>query len=219
MKKTIALILTLVMVFALCACGAKQDSQGSDEAAVWTREGAFQDEDGNYAYIALSEDPDYEGWSVMFMHGDESHGWFIPQEGDKLHGNLIPDYDEGEYIVTVSEDGEDGILIEVEGGESYHLAALEMPEFKMTMQINTEGLGEIAYAPEGESPEFDDEFPTQSAVQNLEESASFVLAARAEDGWKFVKWTKDGKDFSTEEQITVEVTEDVEYIAVFESEE
>ena len=35
MKKTIALLLTLVMVFALCACGSKQDATpaGSEAAA------------------------------------------------------------------------------------------------------------------------------------------------------------------------------------------
>ena len=218
MKKAIALILTLVMIVALGACGSKQEAPGS-AAAEWTREGAFQDEDGNYLSISYSDTEGYEGWAVSFMTSDDMHGWIIQQEGDKLHGNLVPEGEEGEFIVTISEEGEDGILLEVEGGETYHLTAIEMPEFKMTMQINTDGLGQIAYAPEGETPEFDDDFPSQSAVQNLEEAASFTLAAKPEDGWKFVKWTKNGEDFSTEEQITVEVTEDVEYIAVFEGAE
>ena len=218
MKKAIAIVLTLMMLFALCACGSQQSASGS-AAAEWTREGAFQDEDGNYLSISYSDTEGYEGWAVSFMTSDDMHGWIIQQEGDKLHGNLVPEGEEGEFIVTISEEGEDGILLEVEGGETYHLTAIEMPEFKMTMQINTDGLGQIAYAPEGETPEFNDDFPSQSAVQNLEEAASFTLAAKPEDGWKFVKWTKNGEDFSTEEQITVEVTEDVEYIAVFEGAE
>ena len=214
MKKAIALILTLVMIVALGACGSKQEAPGS-AAAEWTREGAFEDADGNSLYLYPSEDENYEGWSASFMHGEDMHGWFIRQEGDKLHGNLIPEFEEGEFIVTISEEGEDGVLLEVEGGESYHFTPMDVPEFAMTLKINTEGLGQIAYAPEGEAPEFDDEYPAQSAVQNLEAAATFVLGAKAEDGWKFVKWTKDGADFSTDEQITVEVTEDVEYIAVF----
>ena len=218
MKKAIALILTLVMIVALGACGSKQEAPGS-AAAEWTREGAFEDADGNSLYLYPSEDENYEGWSASFMHGEDMHGWFIQQEGDKLHGNLIPEFEEGEFIVTISEEGDDGVLLEVEGGESYHFTPMDVPEFSITMQINTEGLGEIAYAPEGEALEFETEFPVQSAVQNLEGPATYVLAAKPEDGWKFLKWTKDGEDFSTEEQITVDVAESVEFIAVFESAE
>ena len=214
MKKIIALTLAVVLMLALAACGSKQETPGS-AAAEWTREGAFEDADGNYLSISYSDTEGYEGWAVSFMTSDDMHGWIIQQEGDKLHGNLVPEGEEGEFIVTISEEGEDGVLLEVEGGESYHFTPMDVPEFAMTLKINTEGLGQIAYAPEGEAPEFDDEYPAQSAVQNLEAAATFVLGAKAEDGWKFVKWTKDGADFSTDEQITVEVTEDVEYIAVF----
>ena len=42
-------------------------------------------------------------------------------------------------------------------------------------------------------------------------------ADSADDGWKFVKWTKNGEDFSEEPEITVEVAEGVEYMAVFET--
>ena len=219
MKKAIAMILTLVMLFALCACSAKQETPGSADAAEWMRVGSFDNADGDYLSISFSDTEGYEGWAVTFMHGEELHGWIIQQEGDKLHGNLVAEGEEGEFIVTISEEGEDGLLLEVEGGDSYHFTPMDVPEFSITMQINTEGLGEIAYAPEGEELAFETEFPVQSAVQNLESPATYVLAAKPEDGWKFVKWTKDGEDFSTEEQITVDVAESVEFIAVFESAE
>ena len=61
------------------------------------------------------------------------------------------------------------------------------------MKINTEGLGQFAYAPEGENVEFDEEFPTQSAIENLPEPKTFVIKAKPDEGWKFVKWTKDGE--------------------------
>ena len=97
-------------------------------------------------------------------------------------------------------------------------ASEESPEVAATLMINTEGMGAIAYGLEGEEIEFDEDFPKQSAIVNLTEPGTYVIKAKPDDGWKFVKWTKDGEDFSEETDITVEVTEDVEYIAVFNAE-
>ena len=87
-----------------------------------------------------------------------------------------------------------------------------------TLRINTEGMGTIAYGLEGEDVVFDKDFPNQSTMVNLTEPGTYVIKAKPDDGWKFVKWTKDGEDFSEETDITVEVAEDVEYIAVFDAE-
>lgn len=97
-------------------------------------------------------------------------------------------------------------------------AVEENYEVIATLQINTDGMGTIACGLEGEEVEFNDEFPNQSTVVNLTEPETYVIKARPDDGWKFVKWTKDGEDFSDESEITVEVAENVEYIAVFEAE-
>lgn len=90
-----------------------------------------------------------------------------------------------------------------------------------TLQINTEGMGQIAWAYEGETPEFDDEYPHQSAVVNDAFGQTITIEAKSDpnvgDEWQFVKWTKDGKDFSTNAQIKVEVDGDAEYVAVFEA--
>ena len=94
----------------------------------------------------------------------------------------------------------------------------DTPEVIAVLKINTEGMGQIAYGLEGEDIEFNDEFPEQSAMVNLTEPGTYVIKAKADDGWKFVKWTKDGEDFSEEADITVEAAEDAEYIAVFETE-
>ena len=88
----------------------------------------------------------------------------------------------------------------------------------ITLSINTDGMGQIAYAPEGEDLTFNDEFPEPSAQENLTGPATYVLGARPDDGWKFVKWTKDGEDYSTDEEITVEVDASAEYIAYFDIE-
>ena len=97
-------------------------------------------------------------------------------------------------------------------------ASEESPEAITTLMINTEGMGAIAYGLEGEEIEFDEDFPKQSAIVNLTEPGTYVIKAKPDDGWKFVKWTKDGEDFSEETDITVEVSENVEYIAVFDAE-
>ena len=89
----------------------------------------------------------------------------------------------------------------------------------ITLNINTEGMGQIAYAKAGESLAFDDEFPVQSAQENLSEPADYVLSAKADEGWKFVKWTKDGEDLSTDAEITVTIDASAEYVAVFDIDE
>ncbi|MBQ6089544.1 MAG: hypothetical protein IJK95_08295 [Firmicutes bacterium] len=219
MKKALCLLLAAVLVFAFAACGGSNQGNSGSSDFEWTRTGNFTDENDNYLMIFPAEDEDHEGlWAVTFMPGDEMHGWFIPQEGEALHGDLTAEgTDEDPYIVTISEEGEDGILLVTEAGDEYHLSVMEIPDTVATLQINTEGLGEITYATDGEEPEFDDEYPYQSAVVNIFEgqSTEYTLAARAAEDYKFVKWTKNGEDFSTEETITVEITEDVEYIAVF----
>lgn len=216
MKRITAILLAGLMLLALLA-GCSSAKSG-DTDFVWTREGNFQDADGNYLIVNKSEDEGFEGWSVTFMKGDDMLGWIIQQEGETLHGDLIYD-DSDEYIVTISEEGEDGLLMETEDGETYHFVPMEMPEVTVVAHINTEGMGQIAYALEGEEPEFDDEYPAQSALLNLEGPETYVFAAKADEGSKFVKWTKDGEDYSTDAQITVTLEEgETEFIAVFETE-
>lgn len=86
----------------------------------------------------------------------------------------------------------------------------------ITIQINTEGLGgQIAYANKGEELKFDEDIPFQSAVANVEKGSELTISAKAEEGYKFRKWTKNGEDFSKEAQVDIKADEDAEYIAVF----
>ncbi|MBQ2058147.1 MAG: hypothetical protein II488_00070, partial [Firmicutes bacterium] len=48
---------------------------------------------------------------------------------------------------------------------------------------------------------------------------TYTILAYPDKGWKFVKWTKNGEDISTEPQITVEVGEDSDFVAVFDVDE
>ena len=76
-------------------------------------------------------------------------------------------------------------------------------------------MGQIAYAEEGGEPGFDDESPQQSAAVNLTEPATLVLGAKPDEGWRFVKWTKDGADYSEDGQITEQIDSSAEFVAVF----
>jgi hypothetical protein len=222
MQKALGLFLCLVLVLSLAACGgSKPDDKTPDDAKdfVWTREGYFKDEADNLVSIMKSDMEDYPGWYVGVMLGDDMYGWYIPQEGKTLHGNLVPDYEQGEYIVTVTEDGEDGIQVAVEGGDTYRLAAYEMPMATIIVHVNTDGIGGVDYAEGQEAPVFDPDYPYQSAQINLAAPETYTfLATDYVDGWKFVKWTKDGEDLSTEPCITLELDESAEYVAVFEAE-
>ena len=179
-------------------------------------DGHFKDADDNLLYILPSDDSENPGWRVGIISEDIMHGWYIQQEGRTLHGNIVSPYEEGDpFVVTVSEEGEDGVMMAVEGGETYHFTPYEIPEAAFAVTVNTKGDGQIAYA-EGEAqPEFDDEFLSQSAYIGVEEPMTYTFAAKPEEGYKFVCWTYNGEDFSEDATVSFEVTEDVELVAVF----
>lgn len=210
MKKLLCLLLTFAILLALCACGS---TVGDEE---WTRQGYFQDENGNMLSVTYMDDVDEPGWYVGCMLGDDMYGNMLPQEGDTLHGNIIPDYEEGELIVTVSEEGEDGLLLTVEGGETYHFTPMDMQEATIVVTVNVDGWGNIDYAKGETAPEIDPEYPYQFAQINLAEPATHTFVAWPVAGNLFVKWMKNGADFSTEPQITVLLDESADYVAVFE---
>ena len=222
MKKALALFLALVMTLALAACGGSGGGtdKDADKDFVWTREGYFSNEDEELLTVLKSDMEKYPGWYVgVMLSSGEIHGWYILQEGRTLHGNIVPEYEEGEYIVTVSEEGEDGLLLSVKDGKEYHFTPYDVPEATIFVSIKTEGMGGIDYAAGEESPVFDPDYPYQSAQINLAAPETYTfLATDYVDGWKFVKWTKDGEDLSTEPCITLELDESAEYVAVFEAE-
>ena len=215
MKKMTCLVLAVCMALSLALCGAS--GAETTEKQEWTRQGTFEDANGNYLLISVSETEGYEGWSVSLMLDGEMVGWIIQQEGNTLHGDLRGwDENEEPFIVTVSEDGEDGLQLEVEGGETYRFTPMDLPEAAIAVNVNIEGWGHIAYAEGEETPEIDPEFPAQSAYIGLAEPAVYTFFAEPQAGNLFVKWKKNGADYSTEPQITLALDESAEYIAVFE---
>lgn len=214
MKKLFCLLVSIVMIFAFTACG------GSDSGS-WTREGYFENENGDFLSVTYSDLEDYTGWYVGVTLGGESYGNVIQEEDGKLHGDLVPDYEDGELVVTISEEGDDGLLLEVEGGDSYHFTPMDMTEGEVaiTVTINTDGLGYVGCAQGDEELGSEEDFVSNSLQENLTEPGPLTMGARADEDWKFVKWTMNGEDYSTDSQITVDITDNTEFVAIFEPEE
>ena len=83
--------------------------------------------------------------------------------------------------------------------------------------ISTEGLGNIARVVEGTPLEFNDEYPPSQIIDHIVKGTTLTIGAKpTEDDWEFVKWTVNGEDYSTDEQITVTADEDLQIVAVFE---
>ena len=83
------------------------------------------------------------------------------------------------------------------------------------LRVNTDGIGEIAAAEEGTEAAFDDEFPMTSIFLHVGRGANATLRARGREDYQFVKWTQDGAYYSGDADITAQITEDTEFIAVF----
>ena len=182
------------------------------ETNPWSLEGTFVDADKNYLSIFASDDPAEPGWYVGGELGEDMFGAVIQQEGDTLHGDV--GQENGAFIVTIAEEG-DGVRLTLEDGTTHHLSKWEAPETACTVTIEADGMGQIAFAEGDEALAFDDEYPIQGAVLELVEPADYTLAAKADEGYRFVKWTRNGETFSTDAQIALTLTESAAYVAVF----
>ena len=222
MKKTVCILMALALLLGLCACGAKPEAPeapetGEEEIKEWSRRGYFTNDNDELVTIMWMEDADEPGWYIGVMIGETMTGWYVEQVGNSLHGNLNAWDESAEpYVVTVSEEGEDGIVLEVEGGESYHFTAFEVPKATIFVSVNVDGMGIIGYNEGEEAPEMDPEYPFQSAQINIAEPAVYTLAAMPQAGNLFVKWTRNGEDFTDEPQFTVLFDESADFVAVFE---
>ena len=90
-------------------------------------------------------------------------------------------------------------------------------ESMVKLKLNTEGLGQVSYYVNNINKKgFNDEYPNQSLYTRLKKGSKVTIDAKADDGWKFIKWTKDGKEYSKDSKLNITISEDSELIAVFE---
>ena len=110
------------------------------------------------------------------------------------------------------------ITVEVTG--NLNLKAVFADDSLMSVTASTEGNGQIAISLDGSDPEFDDENPKQNAGASVNVGDTIIFGAKADEGWTFTGWryADTNKIYSDEETITIEVTETLHLIAVFEEE-
>ncbi len=231
MKKRIGLLLAICLVFLLTACGgekqktepavtaAPETAVPAPEAALWPRTGYFTDKAANMLSVAWLEDTGEPGWYVGFLLGKDQtrDTWsgMLSLEGNALQGTL-PSFGEKDALtVTVTEEGSDGLLLTVEGGETYHFVPYRMSGAAIQITFAVEGRGNINSVPGDEAPDPDPAYAFQSAQISLAAPETYTCVAWPNGGSWFVKWTKNGQDYSTDARITVLLDENAEFVAVF----
>ena len=90
-----------------------------------------------------------------------------------------------------------------------------MKETQPSVTVKIEGEGQITYAKLGEQLRYGDKVVTRSIEFIAWETSNYTFGAKPAKGYKFVKWTCNGKDYSTDEEINVNLTEDCDFIAHF----
>ena len=86
-----------------------------------------------------------------------------------------------------------------------------------TVTLNPDGMGEVAYK-EGLDAQFtaDDDY-FQTCEIGVDEPTTYTFSARTnEEGWSFVKWTKDGEDYAAEPTVIHDIEDSADFKAVFE---
>ena len=231
MKKIFYMLLAVCLVFALTACSGEKPISGPEatdapetsaptkEATLWPRTGYFTDKAANMLSIAWLDDVDEPGWYVGCLLGEDKSEdvWsgMLSLEGKRLQGTL-PSFGEKEALtVTIAEEGADGLLLTVEGGETYHFVPYRTLEEAILITFRVEGRGNINSAQGEKAPELEPEYAYQSAQISLAAPETYTCVAWPNAGSWFVKWTKNGEDYSTDAQITVLLEENAEYVAVF----
>lgn len=238
MKKRMHLTIAVVVIMAFVLAGCGKSNFGvvinEDLNPEITAENASVDSTGQAGTFTVGENekvlitPDLDEGKVsvqfILFSGAEDENASLeeittqdPVLEAEVSGSDPQEYDldAGDYMIaaTVTEKATGTIVLST-GNRDSSSSDTGSEELK-TVLINTEGMGQIAYAEEGGTPEFNDDFPAQSTQISIAEPANYVLAAKADDGWEFVKWTKDGEDYSEDEQIEVELDSSVVFVAVF----
>ncbi|MBQ9900870.1 MAG: hypothetical protein IJM51_00570 [Clostridia bacterium] len=217
MKKTIiriiAVVIAAVMLPTFTACGGKNDK--------WTRKGYFSDENNHMLSVTYMELDDESGWYVGLMIGEDlmedSYGGMVEEKNGVLSGTISSSGSKADINVTVSEEGKNGLKVEIKDGKTYHFTPSDMPNATIIVTVNVDGFGgNISYAVGSKTPEFDPDYPYQSAQINLAEPTEYTIAASPNEGYKFVKWTKNGEDYSTDIMFTTTLDESADFVAFFE---
>ncbi len=81
--------------------------------------------------------------------------------------------------------------------------------------VNMEGNGQVAIAEEGAALAFTDDLPIHSAGVNREIGSLVTIGAKPDEGYKILKWTKNGEVIGTEPEITFTLEDNTDFIVTF----
>ena len=174
--------------------------------------------------VTFPEDADYIVYSdeIYWTVSGESTPYLGEIEAGKTYNAVVYVYCEDESYQFL----EEGLEVVVNGEK---ITTFDSQGFWVTVEYPMEsvsqyllkanvgeGVGNISVVPSGDEPDF--EYPTTSVAYKENAGTKWLLAAKPNEDYRFVNWTKSGDDsFSdTNSQITIELTEDVEYLANFE---
>lgn len=219
MKKIVRLFILLMIVISVTACNNVSQIEENKVDYEWTHIGNFEDRTGKTLY--LSEPSDFNSnvfFVIKYFDGEITHHYTIQQVGETLAGDLSTD-SKNSYIVTAYEEGDDGILlITPDDPEGIHFKPLDLPDSIGTIKASIKGSGQISYSYDKDRILFYDDDPSEYIEVNLMEPTTYAFGAKANKGYRFVKWTINGEDLSTDEIITYKFDKDSELIAFFEKE-
>ena len=103
--------------------------EGPDDG--WTRTGLFASDNGYMFSISWmdSEVDGGPGWYIAAQLGEDyltdSYGGFVKMEDGALKGTLTSGESEEAVAVTISEEGEDGLVLAIDGADSYQFAPMD----------------------------------------------------------------------------------------------
>ena len=84
------------------------------------------------------------------------------------------------------------------------------------VKIETEGMGQIAYALQGKQLKFNDKNPTSSASMNIAKGSKVTISAKKQyDEFEFVRWNMNGQLLTNDPETTITANCDIELVAVF----
>lgn len=90
------------------------------------------------------------------------------------------------------------------------------PDDLCLVKVETEGIGLVAAAMEGETLEFDESLTSSASYLNVPKGTVLTIGAKnSAYDYRFTRWTKNGENFSEDHEITVTIDEATDFIAVF----
>ena len=93
----------------------------------------------------------------------------------------------------------------------------EFKKLPFEVIVSTDGAGQVAAVPAGQTPVFEDGTDGETIHITLPDTADYVLEAKPDEGWVFAGWQKDGRPYSTESRLNVTLSSVAVYTAVFET--